>query len=141
MAMKKLITLVLAWASFGSGISATAQPPYSMSCLVDPMANDEFTPEYCFAMVPNARYAKAVFKVDGPLPDGVYVLGWGVSDGRTPLRPLEGCKPRDMTCTVMIQAYRPTWAYADILDSELAPYDEINSWSRVFATAEFEAGN
>jgi hypothetical protein len=120
MAMRKLVILVLALALLGASTAATAA---TMSCFVDTRANDPFTPNRCFGVVPGAKYTTAVFRVDSPLPENFQVL-W--SDSR--------CNPDDSVCTVSIQAFKPKKMTATVLDLD------NSTFFRVSATAFFEDG-
>jgi len=122
--MKKLVTLVLACALLGPAIAATAQTPPPMSCFVDTPAYDEFTPEYCFAVIPGARFATAVFRaLPPPLPNR-FEVRW--SDTR--------CDPKSPICSVRIAAYRPKTMTALVLNFDNFTFYEVS------ATAELEAG-
>jgi hypothetical protein len=122
--MRKLVTLGLALALLGASTAAAAA---TMSCFVDTPANDRFTPNRCFGVVPGAKYTTAVFRVDPPLPENFQVL-W---DGDRPDSP---CNPDHSVCSVSIQAFLPKTVTATVLD-----LDNF-TWFRVSATAWFEDG-
>jgi hypothetical protein len=83
-AMKELVTPLLACALLASPMAATAE---TMSCFVaTPLDRDdpEFTTPTCFAVIPcGARTAGAIFRVDPPLPNNFRVLWSDTSCDRT----------------------------------------------------------
>ena len=96
-----------------------------MSCFVGTPA--KFTPNRCFGVVPGAKYATAVFRVDPPLPEN-FEVQW---DGD---RPNAQCNPLSSICKVLIQVFLPATVTATVLD-----LDNF-TWFRVSATALFENG-
>jgi hypothetical protein len=120
LAMSKLVTLALALALLGASTAATAA---TMSCFVDTPADDRFTPNRCFGVVPGAKYTTAVFRVDAPLPENFEVV-W--SDSR--------CNPDHSVCSVPIQAFLPKTMKATVLDLDTSTFFKVS------ATASFEDG-
>jgi len=118
LAMSKLVTLVLALALLGASTAATAA---TMSCFVDTPANDPFTPNRCFGVVPGRQFTTAVFRVDNLLPNAEVL--W--SDSR--------CDSSSATCAVTITAFVRKTMRATVLNPD-------NTWYKVSATALFENG-
>ena len=118
--MKRLLSITAGSLLLGSSLSAIAD---GMSCYVDTRGYDQFTPDYCFAVVGGARRATAVFRIDD-LPNH-YTIIWNQPN----------CAANQTICSTTIQAFHPYTASAYVLN-----LDE-NSFTTVSATAEFEDGS
>jgi hypothetical protein len=94
-----------------------------MSCFVETTKLDPFTVGKCFAIVPGAKDAKALFRVDPPIPEN-FGVQW--SDPK--------CTPNHTTCSVTIQAFLSKTMTATVLD-----FDDF-TFFQVSATASFEDG-
>ena len=123
--MRKLMILVLALVLLGASTAATAA---TMSCSLDGV---DFTPKYCFGMLPGAHYAKAVFRVDPPLPENFEVRWRKVLKGNEYDVP---CNAYSSVCTLSIQAFVPLTVIALVLEQD------NHTWFEVSATAFLENG-
>jgi hypothetical protein len=118
-AMKELVTPLLACALLASPMAATAE---TMSCyLAIPGPDEEFTPDRCAAVFCGASGATAVFRVDPPLPNN-FEVRWSDTI----------CDSTRSTCAVGIRAFEFKTMRALVLNRDNNKYFEVS------ATANFE---
>lgn len=95
----------------------------SMSCYVDTPAYDNFTTNFCSAVIFNGpTTTSAVFRVNNA-PSNVQSVLWSDSS----------CSSSSTTCITSVRAYKPKTVTATVLKTD-------GTFFQVSATAEYELG-